>query len=68
MIAEVIECCPHCDHENVLVRDVEKDGYVAVCKNCGEKIMLCSECMRADDNPNRYCDWDEIAGCFRERR
>lgn len=70
---EVTEVCPHCDTENNYTA-YECNGYVATCKECGRKIMLCSECMMADDNECGKCDWHEetIDGktygvCFRGR-
>lgn len=63
----VAECCPHCDHENVLVNwNVKADGYEVVCEECGEKIMLCTECYYHDNNGD-HCDWTEESGCFRKR-
>lgn len=63
---EAVECCPHCECENVYSNwDVKKQGYVAKCKGCGENIMLCDECLNADDNPGQKCDWSEENGCFR---
>lgn len=66
---EAVEVCPHCDSENVYpMWDTEISGFVAVCWHCGKEILLCDECMHADTNPDRYCDWckTECGGiCFR---
>lgn len=66
---EVVEVCPHCGAENVYpMWDVNVNGYVAVCEDCGAEIMLCDECFHAEDNPNRFCDWCETecgGKCFR---
>ena len=63
---EAVECCPHCECENVYPNwDVKTQGYVAKCKGCGKDIMLCDECLNADDNPGQKCDWSEEKGCFR---
>ena len=69
---EVIEVCPHCEKENVWLRDANydaaSDNYKAVCKNCLKEIFLCDECMHADDNPGIKCDWckaDGYSRCFR---
>ena len=44
----------------------EKDTVPAACIG-GESILLCDECLHADDNPGQRCDWDENTGrCFRE--
>lgn len=62
---EVIEVCPECGAENVMTWDVEKEGYVAYCPHCGSKMMLCDECLHADDA--KVCDWCACRGCYRER-
>lgn len=67
---EAVEVCPHCVSENVFPNwDVQKQGYVAKCQHCGEEIMLCDECLHADDNECRRCDWHESSDgtghCFR---
>lgn len=55
---ELVETCPHCDHENhILNWDVEKRGYIAECDECGKKMFLCDACLHADDNPQQTCDW-----------
>lgn len=61
---EVVEICPECGAENIMTWDVEKDGYVAYCPHCGSKMMLCDECLHADDAP--VCDWNPCKGCCRE--
>lgn len=62
---EAVECCPHCGQENVYPNwNTEKQGYVAVCENCGQKIMLCDECFHSDDNKEMKCDWCN-GKCFR---
>ena len=62
----VTETCPHCDGEITLSWDVQLAGYRIHCPVCGEKIMLCDECLHADDNEGRYCDWNKCGGCFRQ--
>ena len=62
---EVVEVCPECGAENVMTWDVEKEGYVAYCPHCGSKMMLCDECLHADDA--KVCDWCACRGCYRER-
>jgi transcription elongation factor Elf1 len=39
MIREEVEWCPHCESENIIQWDVEKNGYEIICQHCGEKIM-----------------------------
>lgn len=52
------ETCPHCEFENTyLFWDPKKQGYIAICRNCGEKIFLCDACLHSEDNPNGKCDW-----------
>lgn len=63
---EVVEVCPECGAENIMTWDVEKDGYVAYCPHCGSKMMLCDECLHADDA--KVCDWCACRGCYRERQ
>ena len=73
--SEAVETCPCCGSENVYPDwQAEKQGYVAVCENCGVEIMLCNECLHADDNQARRCDWHtKIKGrsivwtCFRRK-
>ena len=62
---EVVEVCPECGAENIMTWDVEKEGYVAYCPHCGSKMMLCDECLHADDA--KVCDWCACRGCYRER-
>ena len=61
---EVVEVCPECGAENVMQWDVEKDGYIAHCSHCGSKMMLCDECVHAEDA--KICDWSSCNGCYRE--
>lgn len=64
-----LELCPwcgkECEYHDV---DVEKDGFIVECKNCGKKIFLCQACFNKVDNPESKCDWQENAEgrwCFR---
>jgi len=52
----VTEWCPHCENENTMEWDPEKEGYVAFCAHCGKKMLLCDECTHADDNPTHDCN------------
>lgn len=61
---EIVEVCPHCDHENIYSENEEfPEQYVAICDNCGKKIFLCDECMHSEDNPEQNCDWCMKDGC-----
>ena len=66
---EAVEMCCHCMSENTYpMWDVDTMGYVTTCKYCGTKIFLCDECLHAEDNPNRKCDWTQTergGRCFR---
>ena len=71
---EAVEMCPYCEAENCFPNyDVEASGYIVACPSCGKKIFLCDECVHAEDNPGRMCDWHIIeknngivtSGCFR---
>jgi hypothetical protein len=58
MKTEAAEVCPWCGVENTYPDyDVEMNGYKAFCKTCGHEIMLCDECLHADDNPGKKCDF-----------
>ena len=60
MKKEVVEVCPHCMRENIFKDwDIDSQGYMAKCQHCGHSIMLCDECMHADDNPKHICDWQD---------
>ena len=68
----VIEVCPECDAENEIVWDVETMGYEAYCPVCGAQMLLCDECIHAEDGLNENsssCDWHKDKGgrsvCFR---
>lgn len=74
ILTEAVEVCPYCEGENVYPNwDVKTQGYIAKCQHCGEEIMLCDECLHADDNPGKFCDWHEATNlknyvesiCFR---
>lgn len=73
MQLECVEVCPHCGNENVYENiDPVAVGYKMVCNSCGAEIMLCDECMHADDNPCGKCNWHEeirdgkkVGVCFR---
>lgn len=57
-VTDVVEACPYCGCENVFTGwDVKSNGFVADCWQCGKEILLCDECMHADDNQAMKCDW-----------
>lgn len=60
---ECVEPCPYCGKENIYQNyDAAAHGYKAFCQECGAEIMLCDECLHADDNPGGRCDWHELYG------
>lgn len=64
---EAVEVCPHCMQEVPVPNWAPSDGYRVYCPFCFESILLCDECMHAEDNPGRICDWDSKTGrCFRD--
>lgn len=70
---EAVETCPLCGMESIYpMWDVTERGYVTKCNHCGYRVMLCDECMHADDNIERKCDWTEDGWpdgvCFRDNR
>lgn len=66
MKREIVEVCPHCEAENTRMWDAEKSGYEIRCSNCHKKMMLCDECLHAEDNLGGKCDWSQKNGCFRK--
>lgn len=67
---EVVELCPKCMGENILQWNTEEKGFVANCMHCGEKMMLCDECLHTvcQDGEPHDCDWcDDNGGvCHRD--
>lgn len=62
----VTECCSNCNNEIDMDWDIEQLGYKAYCPVCGDVLMLCSECLEANDNETGCCDWsDKTQSCFR---
>lgn len=62
----VSEVCPHCDATNDLEWNVETQGYIIKCQECGKEMMLCDECLCHEDS--KCCDWHvegDKSVCFR---
>lgn len=56
-IGEYIEeTCPSCNGVARIYWNIKEDGYKAYCPICGGRLMLCSECMTAEDE--RGCDYN----------
>ena len=64
---EVIEVCPHCDHENAYkdVSDTMDTQMTATCEKCGKTIVLCDKCTAlhtdADERPCDNCPYCDLA-------
>lgn len=54
---EVTEICPNCEMEVTLFWNPKEDGYKAYCPYCGERLMLCDECIHRF-NGEYYDDCD----------
>ncbi len=52
----IIELCPHCEAEIEMKWDVTKHGYKAYCPVCGNRLMLCDECLNSDEGCS--CDYN----------
>ena len=52
----VTEYCSCCEHEATIQWKTKTDGFKSYCPYCGERLMLCSECLEDSDGGN--CDWD----------
>lgn len=52
----VTEVCPHCENEIEMRWSVEAQGYKAICPVCGGRLMLCDECLHAEDGG--CCNYD----------
>lgn len=51
----VTETCPHCMSEVEMYWNTEALGYKAFCPVCGERLMLCDECLHSNDPRCDYC-------------
>ena len=55
----VTEYCSACENEVTILWNVLRDGYKAFCPHCGERLMLCDECLhRRDGEFTDDCDYD----------
>lgn len=55
----VTEWCSNCGSEIEMRWDTDTRGFVAFCPVCGERLVLCDECLHAEDNPSHRCGTDE---------
>ena len=44
----VVEVCSHCENEIEMRWDVAARGYKAFCPVCGNRLMLCDECLHGE--------------------
>lgn len=56
---EVVEVCPHCMNENYFLRtasEIKASSGLMECLYCGERILLCSECLdrQCEKQPNCF--------------
>lgn len=65
----VTEVCSNCESEIEMRWSVKDLGYKATCPVCGERLMLCDECLHAGDNEGGRCDYDSKTDtCFRREK
>ena len=50
----VTELCPHCEREVEMFWDTDVNGFKAFCPYCGERLMLCDECLHSGTS---NCDY-----------
>ena len=66
---EAVEFCPYCEDEHFEKNWSPSNGYRTHCMHCGASILLCDECLHAEDNPGGKCDWSaETNKCFRDKK
>lgn len=66
---EAVEMCPYCLGEHLEADWAPSKGYCVTCSHCGGSILLCDECLHAEDNPGARCDENADTGiCFRDRK
>lgn len=50
------EYCPHSENEIEMRWDTDARGFRVFCPVCGERLMLCDECLHAGGTGN--CDYN----------
>lgn len=62
----ICECCPHCGNEIEMNHNVAESGFAVICPECGEKMMICSECTYIFGD--YHCDWNSAENsCFADK-
>lgn len=62
----VCECCPDCGNEIEMNHNIAESGFAVICPECGEKMMLCSECTYIFGD--HRCDWNFAENsCFADK-
>ena len=54
----VTEMCPHCMNEIEMRWNTDTEGFKAFCPVCGKRLMLCDECLHAEDSIG--CGYDSF--------
>ncbi len=62
----VVEMCPHCMNEIEMTWDTDTRGFKATCPVCGGRLMLCDECMHAEEGLG--CDYNSETDTCRHNR
>ncbi|MDO5397563.1 MAG: hypothetical protein Q4G33_06510 [bacterium] len=62
----VVERCPFCENEIEIRWNVKTEGYKIFCPYCGKQLLLCDECLHAEDNTRHICTYNASVGvCMR---
>ncbi len=67
----VVEYCANCESEIQMKWNVATDGYQVYCPVCGNRLMLCDECMHSnpDGSFTGFCDYSrKTDSCFHQKR
>ena len=57
MCVKIQEFCANCETYFITTWDIENDGWIIQCPNCGEMVYVCSMCPNKDK-----CCTDECNG------
>lgn len=62
----VTEMCPHCMNEIEMTWNTDEMGFKAFCPVCGGRLMLCDECLHAENSLG--CDYDSETDTCRHNK